>query len=194
MSVPGIYKKVVELRKKIGAVKKNQTGQGINYKFRGYDALFHAARPAMDELGICLATHFVPDRDLPATYTTAKGGTGTQCAGLLRVQLIDTEDGSAVEYQAPYIAIDTSDKSCGKAASYAIKTALFTGLMIPTEDLPEHDAERPEIPDNVPALVAAIRQELTRPANAQYREQVEAKLDTTDTTVLANYLRKLRAR
>ena len=155
----GIYRKVVELRKRIGAIRKDQRGQGVSYTFRGYEALFSAARPAMDELGVVLETKFEATDGVSPTYTTAKGGTGTQCAGLLRVWLIDADDGSRVEYQSPVVALDTSDKAAGKALSYGMKTALFAGLLIPTEDLPEHDASRPEVPTRAksdPVLLAKM--------------------------------------
>ena len=166
---PGIYRKVVELRKAIGAIEKGERGQGLNYSYRGYMALFAAMRPEMDRLGICMATEIEWLPDVAPTYQTAKGGTGTVCAGTFRLTLIDADDGSSVTYETPYVAIDTSDKAAGKPQSYAIKTALFTGLAIPDRDvLPEHDAERPEVPKADPKAIAAKLASLpatTWPAN-----------------------------
>ena len=142
----GIYKKVVELRRRIGAIAKDsQMTGGASYKFRGYEALFLSARPAMDELGICVEIAYQDNKNEVLTVTTAKGDkTQVFTHGVAHISLVDADDGSRVTYCAPYTAMDSSDKSAGKAASYAMKTALFTGLMIPTEDLPEQDAERPE--------------------------------------------------
>lgn len=162
----GIYAKVNELMRQLTHVSKDHKVEaGGSYKYRSYTDLFDAARPIMIELGIVPETHFQASReengaDGLGTFVDGKQRTNTYAAGIFTVFLIDVADGSRVMYQAPTISTDTSDKAAGKALSYAIKNALFAGLMIPVEEAKDHDATRPEPGSRTPRTPKAKATEL----------------------------------
>lgn len=195
-TVPGVYKKVCQLMKRLGAVEKNhEVSAGMRYKYRSYTDLFAAIQPVMIELGLVMETQFIPTNLGLAEMTNKNGvSTGSVASGVLRANFIDVDDGSKYPIEAPVVGMDSSDKAGGKAMSYAMKTAIFTALFVPLEDEKDHDAVRPQ------AGPGAVAKLVDRAMKAQSMEEIkevanEARaLQEQDQRKVSSFLHEAKAR
>lgn len=137
MSKPNLYKKLVEMRKRIGAIGKDSKNQHQGFSYRSYTALYSKARPILDDLGIWMET------DVSAYSCEQLDPKGSCVSGMFTLRLIDSDTGESSEITVPMYGADTSDKASGKACSYAMKYAFFTACMIPTEE--DMDAQTPDV-------------------------------------------------
>lgn len=192
--VPGVYKKVCQLKKRLGAVEKNhEVSAGMRYKYRSYSDLFAAIQPVMIDLGLVMETEFIPTNLGLAEMQNKNGvSTGSVASGVLRGHFVDVDDGSKMRIEAPVVGMDSSDKAGGKAMSYAMKTAIFTALFVPLEDEKDHDATRPEAaPGKLAKFVERVR-EVGRTGNmSEYNDLIQearGALNLTEQNALREYL------
>lgn len=146
-----LFKKLVEARKQIGGISKDSKNKHQGWAFRGYEALYAKARPVLDELGIWIDTA-VTD------FGCEVLDKGACVYGKFTVILTDMDTGESTETTVPMFGTDPGDKAAGKACSYAMKYALFTSLLIPTEE--DMDATSPKIgkkKPNVDMQLAALK-------------------------------------
>lgn len=140
-----LLKKLVELRKRIGAIGMDSKNQHQGFKYRSYMALYNKARPILDDLGIWLET------DISA-YHCEQLDKGSAVSGMFTLRMIDSDSGEFSETTVPMYGADTSDKASGKACSYAMKYAFFSACMIPTEE--DMDAQTPSVGKKTKGLAA----------------------------------------
>lgn len=131
-----IYKKIPEIMKEVGAIEKNRSGQGIQYKFRGIDDIYLALQPLLSKHGVFYTPNVIEKiREERATKT---GGIMTYTILTVEYSFF-AEDGSNVKMVTIGEAMDSSDKSSNKAMSAALKYAMLQLFCIPTEE--EKDTE-----------------------------------------------------
>jgi hypothetical protein len=148
--VGGIHKKILRLMEEVGAIAKDRSGQGINYKFRGIDDLYNQLHAGLRKAGVAMYPSMLRDSlKVETREVQRRDRTGIQTIVTfnLAVAFVDVDDGSNVTVVVPAQGVDDSDKAAGKAMSYGMKCALFHVLAIPTED---PDEERPDttVPTN----------------------------------------------
>jgi hypothetical protein len=138
------------VRRTVGPVAKLDSGNGINYNFRGIDRALNAFGPATLLHGV----EVLPVK-VESSYRDTKTSTGKptrECTVVVTYRIIGPT-GDHMDVQAAGEAMDSSDKGTAQAQAVALRTLLFLGGMIPTGD-PEADGkhlERGEAPVRPPA-------------------------------------------
>lgn len=128
-TVPAIYGKVNEIRKKIGRIAKNGVGpqtQG-SYKFLAIDDILEAVKPLEDEAGVI---SYPVDHTVTFHYNRAADkGDGRvpkeNVQGLVDFvfRYVAVEDGSHIDVSVPGEGIDSQDKAVRKSTTQAQKIA-----------------------------------------------------------------------
>ena len=169
---PKIYAALAAAAKDVGAVGKDKTNTGQNYKFRGIDAVVNAVHPAFTKHGIVTALKVL---DQKREERTSKGG-ATLIYSLLHCEVtFYATDGSSVTCGAMGEGMDSGDKASNKAMSAALKYALTQTLMIPFE---LYDSE-----DDNPEPAAKVRpqmREQERKAEPEKKPEPDAKVEALD--------------
>lgn len=139
-----IHKKLNAINAQIEGVKKDKKNQQQGFMYRGIDQFMNSLHPLFAKHGV-IVTHEI----LNAFREERTNARGT----VLIWSIIDykfmfaAEDGSSVSTQARGEAMDSGDKGSNKTLSIALKYALMTLFLIPTEDIAEPDAETHELID-----------------------------------------------
>ena len=142
-AVPKIYAAILGVMNEVGAVSKEKTCKSNfgSYKFRGIDDVMNALHPAMVKNRVFAIPEILEmTREVK---TSAKGTPMTSSICKIRYDFF-TDDGSKVSCTVIGEGMDTGDKATNKAMSIAFKYACFQTFCIPTEDMDDPDAERPE--------------------------------------------------
>lgn len=163
-AVSPIHKKLLAIKRDIGAIAKDRKGDGIRYTYRGIDDVYNALHGAMIEHGVM---HY--PQVIPGTYVRevkellSKDGRSrlqSQVGFILAVEFIDVDSGTGVRITAPAEGYDDSDKASGKACSYGMKNALAHMFGIPTA-VEEPDHERPDTGQDPEAVITRVVQQMT---------------------------------
>jgi len=131
----GVYKKIqlvsAEISKEgIAKKREGQVGAG-KIKFRGIDDVYNALSSIISSVGLVVVPTVL---SCERSVINRDGGKFSQHVHLeMQFKLFDPDDGSSVEGSSMGESIDTSDKACGKAHSYAYKNFMFQLLCIPLE-------------------------------------------------------------
>lgn len=146
---PRIFSAIAGVMRDVGAVAKEKEfespiGKKGNYMFRGIDDVMNALHPAMVNNKI-----FVVPEILEQIRETRMSKSGAQMqVSICKIQYtFFAEDGSSVYAIVIGEGMDTGDKATNKAMSIAFKYACFQVFCIPTEEMQDPDAERPELED-----------------------------------------------
>lgn len=142
-----IHKKMSDVMRDIGSVKKEAKNVQQGFKFRSIDQFVNALHPALVKHGVFMAPRCVKEEHEIRTVTRSSGKEGTDKHVTLMMEYdFFAEDGSKVTV-GPIAAegLDSGDKATNKALSAALKYALIQTFSIPTEDMAEGDLETPEI-------------------------------------------------
>lgn len=138
------------VRADVRTVAKLDSGQGINYNFRGIDRALNAYGPITLRHGIdVLPVHI----DMEHQDRRTKGGSSARECTMIVTYRIYGPTGDHIEVQAAGEAMDHSDKATSQAQSVALRNLLFLGGLIPTGE-PNADGthlERGEAPVRTPA-------------------------------------------
>jgi hypothetical protein len=120
----------------IGKGRKNLQ-QG--YAFRGIDDVLNSLSSALVEAGLCILPRVV-SREV-VERQTQKGGALFYVCVQVDFDLVSTEDGSKHTVTTFGEAMDSADKATNKAMSAAYKYLALLTFCIPTEGLPDSDAD-----------------------------------------------------
>lgn len=180
---PLIAGAIVDLMRMVTDIGKNGQASADmgGFKFRRLEDAMDAIGHAMRELGLIFKTtvlHREAHRDIVG------GRTWTSVYITMRYAFIHPDDMSEHWFEMVGEGRDLGDKAAGKAASYALKTALLECLMIPVNGLPDPDDEKPVIEQR-----QAERPQQTRQAPPEQASQERPKKTREETvTDLANAL------
>lgn len=159
-AVSPIHRKLLAVKKDIGAIGKDRRGQGINYGYRGIDDIYNDAHSSLIEHGVNIYPQIVPgtlNRETKELQTKdGRVRLQTQLSCVLRVEFIDADTGTGVASTVVAEGYDDSDKASGKLLSYGMKTAIAHVLQIPTA-VEEPDAERPDTSTDPEAVIKAFQ-------------------------------------
>lgn len=156
---PTIHRKLLAVKKAIGAIGKDRRGTGISYSFRGIDDIYNAAHPALIDHGVVIYPQVVPGTFVREVreLSTKDGRTRLQvqmhCT--LKVEFVDADTGMGYATFVIAEGYDDSDKAAGKMISYGMKTAIAHALGLPTA-VEEPDAERPDTSQDPEAVVDRV--------------------------------------
>ena len=146
---PRIFSAIVGVMRDVGAVAKEKEfespiGKKGNYMFRGIDDVMNALHPAMVNNKIFVVPEIL---EQIRETRTSKSGAQMQVSICKIKYTFFAEDGSSVYTIVIGEGMDTGDKATNKAMSIAFKYACFQVFCIPTEEMQDPDAERPELED-----------------------------------------------
>lgn len=171
-----ILTQLAKVMAEVGAIGKKTKAPGLNYAFRGIDAVVAEVQPLFAAHGIVMCSRVTKaERD---TYETAKGSRMISVRLTVEHDFWCAEDGSKVTCVTIGEAMDTSDKASNKAMTAAEKYALTQTLKIPTYET-ERDVEQAN--HQIPSTQSAPQSKAYQPPNAievKLREaQTQADLD-----------------
>lgn len=130
-----ILTQLAKVMAEVGAIGKKTKAPGLNYAFRGIDAVVAEVQPLFAAHGIVMCSRVTKaERD---AYETAKGSRMISVRLTVEHDFWCAEDGSKVTCVTIGEAMDTSDKASNKAMTAAEKYAITQTLKIPT-----YEAER----------------------------------------------------
>lgn len=136
-----IHSLIPEVMKQVGSIKKENTNQHQRYQFRSIDQFYASLQPVFADLGI-----FIYPQTEETIREERQARSGIMIWTVLKIRYtIMGPEGDKIEPIVVGEAFDSGDKGCNKAMSAALKYLLTQVFLIPTEDLPDADAESPEI-------------------------------------------------
>jgi hypothetical protein len=151
MEKKNIYQAMAEIMRSVEAIKKEKINkQGEGFKYRGIDDVMNSLHVAFSDAGV-----FITSEVLDRKQEERKSSKGNP---LFFVTIpvkytFHAEDGSSISTMVYGTAMDSGDKADNKCMSIALKYALLQTFLIPTEDMPDPDAETHELQkDNRPEL------------------------------------------
>ena len=144
---PLIYKAISNVIRDVGSVAKDKVNKQQGFKFRSIDDVYNALHPALAKNRV-----FIVPTILEQTREKKVTKQGTEMIlTMCRIKFtFYAEDGSHIETVIIGEGLDTGDKGTNKCMAIAYKYACFQVFCIPTEEMVDPDAERPEMADNEP--------------------------------------------
>ncbi len=136
MSDKKLASKLAEIMGEIGRISKGGTNSAQGYKYVMASQVADAVREK-------LAAHNVIMLPVGADVVES-GRTPSEKQSLLTIRFtwrfVDGDSGETLDFQSIGTGADSGDKAAYKATTGAIKYALLTAFLIPTDDDPENDA------------------------------------------------------
>jgi hypothetical protein len=133
-----IHAKLILCLRDIEAIGKNKKNAAQGFNYRGIDDVYNALNPILAKHGVFTAPEVLKiDRE---QLVNAKG-TALRFSIVTMKHKFYAEDGTCVETTVVGEGMDSGDKATNKAMAIAHKYALFQIFCIPTEDMPDPDAE-----------------------------------------------------
>jgi len=168
-----IYEAIGSIMKKGVAIGKDNYNQQQKFKYRGIDDVMNVFQPLMSEAGIFMVPEVL---DAKREERLGRSG-GNLIYSIMKVKYtFYAEDGSSVSATVIGEGMDSGDKASNKAMAVAMKYAMFQTFCIPTEEMPDPDAETPEpskpvglppIPQNPQSPPPPLRRQEPAPQNPQ---------------------------
>jgi len=128
-----IYKKLLEVQKRIAGLKKD--GVGDKYQYITADKLLGYLRPIMDSVGLLLVSEVKDANYTRIDYATRNGQKSEMFCDLkMLFTWIDVETGETLPVEWAASGMNNWDKGSGSAASYAERYMLLKFFHIPTSE------------------------------------------------------------
>lgn len=143
LPVPLIYRALAGVIADVGAVAKDRVNKTQGFKFRSVDDVYNALHPALAKNKVVIVPEIV-DRTCEVIGKTKNGVDMIKVVCTIQFHFF-AEDGSSVKAVIVGEGLDTGDKATNKAMAIAYKYACFQVFCIPTEEMVDPDAERPEL-------------------------------------------------
>ena len=141
-NVGKIYSAIPSVMNDMGVVAKDKVNKQQGFKFRSIDDVYNALHPALAKNKVFIVPEIVnQSREIKVMKS------GTEMIHVIcNIKFVFyAEDGSSIETTIIGEALDTGDKATNKAMAIAYKYACFQVFCIPTEEMDDPDAERPEL-------------------------------------------------
>ena len=137
-----IFESLSKVMADCGVVGKDSVNQQQKFKYRGIDAVMNAINPALVKNKV-----FVVPEVLEQTREERESRNGGNLIySICKVKYtFYAEDGTNISAVVIGEGMDSGDKATNKAMAIAFKYALFQVFCIPTEEMPDPDAECHEV-------------------------------------------------
>ena len=146
-----VYKAIVAITGELAkeGISKSSTNQQQGFKYRGIDQVYGALSPLLSKYSLCIMPRIVSKE---VVERTNKNGTALFYTTVeAHFDVVSAIDGSRHTVTSFGEAMDSGDKSVGKAMSYAYKAMSFMLFAIPTEGDNDADAHSHEVAAKSPA-------------------------------------------
>ncbi|MBS6195450.1 MAG: ERF family protein [Clostridiales bacterium] len=140
---PAIFRAIAGVIADVGAVAKDKINKQQGFKFRSIDDVYNALHPALAKNKVFIVPRIL-EQTREVVGKTQKGTNMTLVICKIKFTFY-AEDGSYIESVIIGEGLDTGDKATNKAMAIAYKYACFQVFCIPTEEMVDPDAERPEM-------------------------------------------------
>ncbi|MFW9601802.1 MAG: ERF family protein [Prevotella sp.] len=137
-----IYKAMAGVMAEVDAIGKDKTNSQQGFKYRGIDQVYNSLNPLLAKHKIFTLPKVIKSER--EERTNAKGTTLFYSRIEMEYSFV-YEDGSSVSCSVIGEGMDSGDKATNKAMAIAHKYALLQTFCIPTEDMPDPDAEVHEV-------------------------------------------------
>lgn len=137
-----IYKQLVAIQTDLTAIAKDRKNEAQGFKYRGIDQVYNALNPLLSKHGVFMTAEIIGKER--QERTNAKGTVLAFTSLRMRYRFY-ADDGSNVATEAEGEGMDSGDKSSNKAMAVAHKYAILQAFCVPTEDIPDPDAEVHEV-------------------------------------------------
>lgn len=135
-----IYQSMAAVMADVDAIGKNKFNEQQKFKFRGIDDVYNTIHPILAKHGVFTVPTVMNER---TEERVTKNG-GNLIYRVLTIQYtFYAADGTSVQAVVIGEGMDSGDKAANKAMAVGHKYALLQVLCIPTEDMPDPDAETP---------------------------------------------------
>lgn len=124
-------------------IGKDQTNKMQGFKYRGIDDVYNSLAPILSENKLCILPRLMSKEVVERQ--SAKGGMLFYTTVTAEFDLVSAEDGSKHTVSSYGEAMDSGDKSIGKAMSYAYKAMAFMTFSIPTDGDNDPDEQSHEL-------------------------------------------------
>lgn len=143
-----IHTALIAINKKVEAIKKGRRNQQQGYQFRGIDDAFNELHDLFAEYGVVILPKFLSSTR--EERTNKSGGVNIYSIAIYEFTFM-AEDGSREMVTLQGEGMDNGDKSLNKAFSAALKYALMSMFLIPTDEPKDSEMDTHEIlPKNQP--------------------------------------------
>ena len=148
---PAIFAAMCAVMGDLDAIGKTSENKAQGFKFRGIDQVYNALNPLLSKHKIftCPTVLDVQSEE----RETRSGGKMIYRIATIRYRFYCV-DGSFVDATVVGEGADSGDKAMNKAMAIAHKYALFQVFTIPTEDMPDPDAESVQLAPKKPSAPA----------------------------------------
>jgi len=173
----GVYKAISTVQGELAkrGISKDQQNKMQGFKYRGIDDVYAALCPLLASNGLCILPKMVSKTVVERT--NAKGTALFYTTVEVDFDIVSSEDGSRHTVSSYGEAMDSGDKSAGKAMSYAYKAMAFMVFAIPTEGDNDPDANVHTVMSNKEPSKPAPLSPAVRESVDKYVAQI-AKLET----------------
>lgn len=173
-----VYKAISSVAKELaekGISKEKPKGGGVNYAFRGIDAVYNALAPALVRHGLLILTRCT---ERTSCERLSKSGSALFYVTVkAEFDFVSVDDGSIHTIVTYGEAMDSGDKATNKAMSIAYKYAAFQAFCIPTEETAiDADAEVHDVAPRNPEQILSDYTEFlnvisdTKAIESEYRK------------------------
>ena len=114
----GVYRKVSEVREKLGAVPKTGHNDHFGYDYHEADVVMGELRPLLSEIGLVIVPHQVEIEDVAVE---TRSGNAFLTTVKHELEVVDVEDGSSFRFPVYGRGQDSGDKGPTKAYTMAFK-------------------------------------------------------------------------
>lgn len=135
-----IYEAIPAIMHELGAIEKGKRNAQQGFMYRGVDDVMNALNPLLAKYRVFVTPEIV--EHTREERKTAKGGLLIYSICKIRFTFW-AGDGTNLQAVVIGEGMDSGDKATNKAMSVAFKYACFQVFCIPTEEMPDADAESP---------------------------------------------------
>lgn len=139
---PQINTALIAVNKEVEAIKKGRKNKEQGYSFRGIDDAYNELHDLFAKHGIIVLPKYIDS--YREERKTKSGGTLIYSIATYEFTFM-AEDGSREMITLQGEGMDTGDKSLNKAFSAALKYALFSMFLIPTDEMKDSETESHEV-------------------------------------------------
>lgn len=136
-----IYEAITNIMQEGYAITKSKRNQKQGFMYRGIDDVMNTFQPLLSKNRVFV----VPEVIEQSREQRITDNGNTLLYSILRTKYtFYSEDGSSVSAVVVGEGMDSGDKASNKALAVGMKYAMFQVFCIPTEEMPDPDAETPE--------------------------------------------------
>ena len=133
-----IHEAIAALMSDVDAIKKDKKNSQQGFSFRGIDDVYNTLHAKLAARGVFSVPNVESERT--EERQTRNGGTLIYRVLIIRYTFY-ASDGSSIDCRVVGEGMDSGDKAANKAMAVAHKYALLQTLCVPTDDMPDPDAE-----------------------------------------------------